>query len=93
MARQEEEITMKQNITVCVGRQYGSGGREVGELVAKKLGVICYDKLLIQEAARKSGMNENFLEKNATALRMRRTWEICFILPEKRPTERRETPF
>ena len=55
---------MKQNITVCIGRQYGSGGREVGELVAKKLGVTCYDKLLIQEAARKSGMNENFLKKN-----------------------------
>lgn len=64
MARQEEEITMKHNITVCIGRQYGSGGREVGELVAQKLGVTCYDKLLIQEAARKSGMNEGFLEKN-----------------------------
>lgn len=64
MARPKEEITMKQNITVCIGRQYGSGGREVGELVAKKLGVTCYDKLLIQEAARKSGMNENFLKKN-----------------------------
>lgn len=55
---------MNHNFTVCIGREYGSGGREVGELVAKKLGVTCYDKLLIQEAARKSGMNASFLEKN-----------------------------
>ena len=59
---------MNHNITVCIGREYGSGGREVGELVAKKLGVTCYDKLLIQEAARKSGMDETFLEKNDETL-------------------------
>ena len=50
--------------TICIGREYGSGGREVGELVAKKLGVTCYDKLLIQEAARKSGMSAGYLERH-----------------------------
>ncbi len=53
-----------ENITVCIGRQYGSGGREVGQLVAKALGVTCYDKLLIQKAAKESGMGERYLEKN-----------------------------
>lgn len=52
---------MEKKYTVCIGRQYGSGGREVGELVARKLGVTCYDKLLIQEAAKKSGMDSQFL--------------------------------
>ena len=55
---------MEQTYTVCIGRQYGSGGREVGQLVAKKLGITCYDKLLIHEAAKKSGMDEQYLEKN-----------------------------
>ena len=41
---------------ICLGRQYGSGGREIGEKLAEKLGVLCYDKLLIQQAARESGM-------------------------------------
>ena len=41
---------------ICIGRQYGSGGREIGEKLAEKLGVLCYDKLLIQQAARESGM-------------------------------------
>lgn len=53
-----------ENYTICIGRQYGSGGREVGELVAKKLGITCYDKLLIQEAARKSGMDAEYLARN-----------------------------
>lgn len=55
---------MEEKYTICIGRQYGSGGREVGELVAKKLGVTCYDKLLIQEAARNSGMDADYLEKH-----------------------------
>ena len=37
---------------VCVGRKYGSGGREIGERLAEKLGVPCYDKLLIKNAYR-----------------------------------------
>ena len=36
---------------VCIGRQYGSGGREIGQKLAQRLGVTCYDKLLIQSAA------------------------------------------
>ena len=59
---------MDEKYTVCIGRQYGSGGREVGALVAEKLGVTCYDKLLIQEAARKSGMDETFLKNNEERL-------------------------
>ena len=48
---------MKHTI-ICIGRQYGSGGREVGEAVAKRLGLPFYDKLLIQQAARESGLTE-----------------------------------
>ena len=59
---------MDGKFTVCVGRQYGSGGREVGALAAQKLGVVCYDKLLIQEAAKSSGLNEAYLEHNEERL-------------------------
>lgn len=43
---------------ICISRQYGSGGREIGEAVAKKLGLPCYDKCLITQAAQKSGLPE-----------------------------------
>lgn len=55
-----EEINMK-NTIICIGRQYGSGGREIGEKLARRLGVTCYDKLLIKKAAEESGLSENMV--------------------------------
>lgn len=43
------------DMIICIGRQYGSGGREVGEKLAKRLGVTCYDKLLLKQAAKEGG--------------------------------------
>ena len=47
-----------EHMVICIGRQYGSGGREIGERLAQKLGINCYDKLLIKKAAEISGLNE-----------------------------------
>ena len=52
-----------EHTVICIGRQYGSGGREIGEAVAKKLGVACYDKCLIQKAAQEAGLSENAVEE------------------------------
>ena len=43
------------NFAICIGREYGSGGREVGETLARKLSVPCYDKLLIKQELIKDG--------------------------------------
>lgn len=48
---------------ICIGREYGSGGREIGEKLSRRLGIPCYDKLLIKKAALDTGMNEEFLAK------------------------------
>ena len=48
---------------ICIGRQYGSGGREIGEKLAKRLGITCYDKLLLKQAAQKSGVSEKEFER------------------------------
>ena len=47
---------------ITIGRQFGSGGKEVGIRVAKELGIPFYDKELLQEAAKKSGLCENIVE-------------------------------
>ena len=47
---------------VTIGRQFGSGGREIGRLVADKLGITYYDKELLIEAARQSGVSEHIFE-------------------------------
>ena len=49
---------------LCIGRQYGSGGREIGEKLAKNLGGVCYDKLLIRQAAKDSGLSADIIEND-----------------------------
>lgn len=44
------------NTIVTIGREYGSGGREIGEIVAKRLGVAFYDKEILTRAATDSGI-------------------------------------
>ncbi len=48
---------------VNIGRQLGSGGREIGEKLAKRLGIDFYDKELINLASEESGLCREFFEK------------------------------
>ena len=52
---------MKKNITV--GREFGSGGREIGKRLADELGIRYYDKAIITKVAEKSDFSEDFVEK------------------------------
>ncbi|MCI8770506.1 MAG: cytidylate kinase-like family protein [Lachnospiraceae bacterium] len=52
---------MKKVITI--GRQYGSGGREIGEKLAKRYGIPFYDNELITRAAKESGFAEETFER------------------------------
>lgn len=47
---------------ICIGRQYGSGGREIGEKLAAALRVPYYDKLLLEKAARDARVSERLLQ-------------------------------
>lgn len=51
-------------IVVTISREYGSGGRYVGKILANKLGINFYDKELIHLAATASGLSENYIEEN-----------------------------
>ena len=53
---------MKDKIIITIARQYGSGGREIGEKVAAKLGIKLYDKELIKEAASRGSLDEGVSE-------------------------------
>lgn len=50
------------NSVITIGRQFGSGGHEVGELLAKRLGIPYYDKQLLAEASKDSGICEEIFE-------------------------------
>ena len=53
-------MTCKSIITI--GRQYGSGGHEIGQKLAKELGIKCYDKELLDRAAKESGICQELFE-------------------------------
>lgn len=49
---------------ITIGRQFGSGGRELGRKLSDKFGIAYYDKKLLWEAAGRAGMSPEFLEKH-----------------------------
>lgn len=52
---------MYKNTVITIGRQYGSGGREIGKKIAELLGISYYDDELISLAAKNSGINSETL--------------------------------
>lgn len=50
---------------ITVSREFGSGGRFIGEEVAKKLGIAYYDKNIISQIAEKSGLAPEYIQESA----------------------------
>lgn len=53
---------MEKKTIITISRQFGSGGRDVGQQLAKQLGIPFYDKELIEIAARESGIDPELFE-------------------------------
>lgn len=54
---------MANRTIITIGRQFGSGGREVGLKLSERLGIKFYDKELLNEAARESGLSREVIEQ------------------------------
>lgn len=54
---------MNKHYIINLGRQFGSGGKEIGEKLAKELGIAFYDKELIRLASEESGLCTEFFEQ------------------------------
>ncbi len=55
---------MGDRVIISIGRQYGSGGREIGRKLAELFNIDFYDKELITLAAKQSGFSEEILKEN-----------------------------
>lgn len=53
---------MKKRFIVTIGRECGSGGKLIGEMLAKELDIKCYDKELLTLAAKQSGLCEDLFK-------------------------------
>lgn len=52
------------HLIITIGRMNGSGGREVGQALAKRLGMKCYDQTVITETAKMAGLTEEQVYDN-----------------------------
>ena len=52
------------NVIITIAREYGSGGRYIGKLVAEKLGIKLYDKEFVEEIAKDTGFSAEYIESN-----------------------------
>lgn len=63
---------------IVIGRQYGSGGRRIGKMLAERLGVSYYDKTLLSEAAKELGYSPEIFankdERRPSPLRSLLSW-------------------
>ena len=50
---------------ITISREFGSGGRFIGEEIAKKLGIAYYDKNIISQIAEKSGLSPDYIQESA----------------------------
>lgn len=66
-SKDSEDVQSKENtnnLVITIARGYGSGGREIGKLVADKLGIKYYDKDIITLTTEQSGNTEHYVENN-----------------------------
>ena len=59
----ENAVTLKDNLIITISREYGSGGRYVGKLLAEKLNLKFYDKDLIKIVSNESGLSAEYIEE------------------------------
>jgi len=52
------------HFVITIGRSFGAGGRDLGQRLAKRLGFDYYDKELLNEAAKRAGLDKAIFEKN-----------------------------
>lgn len=57
-------FSMETKTIITIGRQYGSAGRQIGRALAEELGIKCYDKELLDRAAKDSGLCQELFENH-----------------------------
>lgn len=67
LKRQQTSVNNR-NIVITIAREYGSGGHILGEMLSKKLGIRLYDREFISMAAKRSGMDEQFIKDNEQSI-------------------------
>ena len=71
-----------ENTVITIARQYGSGGKTIGAMLAKRLGINCYSHEILRLASDESGINERLFGETDERLKI-----SSWFKPPKRPYE------
>jgi cytidylate kinase len=69
-------MEMNNKVVITIARQYGSGGRTVGEMLSKDMGIHYYDKELIKLASEESGINERLFVNADEKIKMTKLFKM-----------------
>lgn len=72
---------MENNYVITIARGFGSGGKEIGMKVAKRLGIPCYEKQILTMASEASGINESLFAEVDERLRNKNIFKRMQKLP------------
>lgn len=67
---------MNNKVVITIARQYGSGGRTVGEMLSEDMGIHYYDKELIKLASEESGINERLFVNADEKVKMTKLFKV-----------------
>ena len=67
---------MDKKVVITIARQYGSGGRTIGEMLANDMGIHYYDKELIKLASEDSGINERLFVNADEKIKMNKLFKL-----------------
>lgn len=65
-------------LTITISREYGSGGHDIGEKLADRLGMAFYDRMLIDRTATELGYSQHIVAANEQNISTSKLWELVF---------------
>lgn len=71
------EENMNEKIVITIAREYGSGGRTIGKMLAEKMGIHFYDKELMKLASEDSGINEALFANADETIKSTRLFKVA----------------
>ena len=77
-AVQPEPVSEVAPLVITISREYGSGGREIGSMVAKELGIPFYDKEFIDHAAKELGLTSEVVAQSEQNISNSTLWNLIF---------------
>lgn len=73
-----EQTVKNENLIITIARTYGSGGTEIGNLVAERLDCPCYSRQIIDRTAQQMGFTSEFVAEKEQNISTGKLWEMIF---------------